>query len=423
MPKKNSSNLINNSHHSKEEVEPTESTTQHSSTTTTRILVSVLVLSLGVIIAFYLQLTSSSSASSTTSSSSRISDLPSFSVCSSLSDDLDAVISPSPTSERSEEVQSYIYNGSAKLLSFGTRVAGATNKGRRRALRFIKNFNSCLQNQTENSTSFKWIAKEDKFSENTVLGPRQFTNFILESECSVMHKKKDDDEKEDENPNNQQKHLVIAAHWDSKLFKEFEFVGACDSAVPVVMMMRLAKQVTSFFLHRLHHNQHVDCSSLPKITFMFLDGEEAFVNWAGNDNTYGSRHLANVYEKEGKLKSISLFMLLDLLGPKQPQLWNYFKDKTGDHFTRMQQIEEKQRTKDQLRRTKSPSTFFSSLPHRGGVDDDHRHWMQKGVPILHIIPLPFPPEWHKQGDTIDTIDFEETVVDLYNIISEFVLTF
>ena len=99
---------------------------------------------------------------------------------------------------------------------------------------------------------------------------------------------------------------------DTKLFKEFEFVGACDSAVPVIMMMRLVRQVAAVFQNNIN-KQNVLCKTLPKITFMFLDGEEAFVDWVGDDNTYGSRHLANVYEKEGKIDSISLFMLL-LLG-------------------------------------------------------------------------------------------------------------
>ena len=56
------------------------------------------------------------------------------------------------------------------------------------------------------------------------------------------------------------------------------------------------------------------------LEFLFFDGEEAFVRWQGNDNTYGSRHLAKVWEENGLLPGIEMFMLLDLLGAKNPQI-------------------------------------------------------------------------------------------------------
>ncbi|MBE3041083.1 M28 family peptidase [Candidatus Bathyarchaeota archaeon] len=31
---------------------------------------------------------------------------------------------------------------------------------------------------------------------------------------------------------------------------------------------------------------------------------------------------------------------------------------------------------------------------RGHIEDDHIPFMQRGVPILHLIPSPFPEQWH-----------------------------
>ena len=33
----------------------------------------------------------------------------------------------------------------------------------------------------------------------------------------------------------------------------------------------------------------------------------------------------------------------------------------------------------------------------GSVEDDHLPFLHKGVPVLHMIPLPFPRVWHTLG--------------------------
>lgn len=41
---------------------------------------------------------------------------------------------------------------------------------------------------------------------------------------------------------------------------------------------------------------------------------------------------------------------------------------------------------------------------RTGIDDDHRPFKELGVPIVHVIPVPFPKVWHKQTDNEKAID-------------------
>lgn len=31
----------------------------------------------------------------------------------------------------------------------------------------------------------------------------------------------------------------------------------------------------------------------------------------------------------------------------------------------------------------------------GGIDDDHRPFLKRGVSVLHVISTPFPHVWHK----------------------------
>ena len=38
------------------------------------------------------------------------------------------------------------------------------------------------------------------------------------------------------------------------------------------------------------------------------------------------------------------------------------------------------------------------------IDDDHKPFERKGVPILHIISSPFPSVWHKSSDNARAIN-------------------
>ena len=41
-----------------------------------------------------------------------------------------------------------------------------------------------------------------------------------------------------------------------------------------------------------------------------------------------------------------------------------------------------------------------------------------GVPVLHLIPAPFPPQWHDVSDTIDNIDLH-SIHDIQLIVAAF----
>ena len=85
--------------------------------------------------------------------------------------------------------------------------------------------------------------------------------------------------------------IVLASHYDTKR-APFRFVGANDGASSTAALLELGRALAA---------------SQPTFTIelLFLDGEEA-VNWdwAGTDNTYGSRHYVQAAQKAGTLAGV-----------------------------------------------------------------------------------------------------------------------
>uniref|UniRef100_A0A1L8DPD7 Glutaminyl-peptide cyclotransferase n=2 Tax=Nyssomyia neivai TaxID=330878 RepID=A0A1L8DPD7_9DIPT len=232
-----------------------------------------------------------------------------------------------------------------------------------------------------------WNVMVDTFDDNTPFGVKTFHNIIA-------------------TPGNASKYLVLAAHYDSKYFEDFEFVAATDSAVPCAMILNLA------------HTLQTELRSLqnPEIGLMvvFFDGEEAFVQWSDTDSIYGARHLAKVWEENGMLQKIELFVLLDLLGAPDPSFFSYFT--TTEQTYNYLMLGERR-----LLRTgfldnysyssvadRKPAKYFQPYTWAANIEDDHIPFLRRGVPILHIIPNPFPDFWHKRTDDLNAVDLVTT---------------
>lgn len=151
------------------------------------------------------------------------------------------------------------------------------------------------------------------------------------------------------------------------------------------------------------------------LQLVFFDGEEAFHQWTSTDSVYGSRNLAEVWEvtpladthplsrRRGSpsvLDTIDVLVLLDLLGAKSPQITSHYKN-TEWMFRELEDIDAYLR-KNKL--VEGDDSWFNALGRGGHIDDDHRPFLQRGVPILHLIPVPFPDVWHKMADNKDALD-------------------
>ncbi|KXS21099.1 hypothetical protein M427DRAFT_130676 [Gonapodya prolifera JEL478] len=242
-----------------------------------------------------------------------------------------------------------------------------------------------------------WSVEEDSFEDTTPYGKKRFTNVIATKDPSARRR------------------VVLAAHFDSKYFENFDFYAATDSAAPCAILLDVAA----------HLDPHLDARSkrgVPEVTlqFIFFDGEEAFKDWTATDSIYGSRHLAAKWESEpgpggaggSVLDSIEVFVLLDLLGSPNPHIHNYF-DATAAAYGRMQdaqrRVEAKARSLAAARGMSYAAVpqFFvddASAVANYGVADDHVPFLTRGVPILHLIPVPFPSVWHTERDNANALD-------------------
>ena len=98
--------------------------------------------------------------------------------------------------------------------------------------------------------------------------------------------------------------LVIGGHYDTKLFRDFPFVGASDGGSSAAFLLELARALKG------------RRNALP-IELLFLDGEEAIVDWTGTDHTYGSRHYVAEARRTGTVKDIRAFVLVDMIGDRE----------------------------------------------------------------------------------------------------------
>ncbi|KAL2188431.1 Pkinase-domain-containing protein [Thermothelomyces heterothallicus CBS 203.75] len=241
-------------------------------------------------------------------------------------------------------------------------------------------------------------------------------------------------------------YLTLVAHYDSKREPE-GFVGATDSAAPCAILMDVARSVDGF-LQRMwaeagekeeEKEEEEEATEWRQrdegIQILFLDGEEAFVKWTDTDSLYGSRALAEEWEAttnpagspfKSPMQQISLFVLLDLLGAPNPRVPSYFQ---GTHwaYQRMAALEGRLRQLGLLESKPGKEPFLPesgkmATQFGGGVyvGDDHVPFMQRGAPVLHLIPGPFPDVWHTLDDDGEHLDIP-TVKDWARIVTAFTL--
>jgi peptidase M28-like protein len=180
--------------------------------------------------------------------------------------------------------------------------------------------------------------------------------------------------------------LVFAGHYDTKRFDEFTFVGANDGGSSAGFLIELARVLKSR-------------ANAQPIELLFLDGEEAVVEWQGDDHTYGSRHYVEQARKDGSIKDIRALILVDMIGDRDLRIKRESRSTPWltDLIWRA--------AKDARR----PAFVDESTP----IDDDHLPFLEAGVDATDIIDLDYP-WWHQPGDTIDKVAPEslETVGDV-----------
>ncbi|XP_032942537.1 glutaminyl-peptide cyclotransferase-like protein [Catharus ustulatus] len=252
-----------------------------------------------------------------------------------------------------------------------------------------------------------WHLELDTFTARTPRGPVTFSSVVATAAPGDARR------------------LALACHYDTKVLGDTagdsgDFVGATDAAVPCALLLEVAAALDAHLRDRERQ--------APPLTLqlLFLDGEEAFEAWSDSDSLYGARHLAAKMAARGhpagsEVTAMSLFVLLDLLGAPGPAIHSHFPQ-TQRWFLRLHAIEQRLRALRLLRAAPPAPPFFRLSPAPGPVEDDHVPFLRRGVPVLHVIPTPFPRVWHSLGDTEQSLD-RDTVTDLARILLVFVAEF
>lgn len=200
----------------------------------------------------------------------------------------------------------------------------------------------------------------DRFTARTPDGPLEMENIIAKF------------------PGKSGKAIAISGHYDTK--KLANFVGANDGGSSTGMLLEFAAA--------LQGRPRID-----DVYLVFFDGEESVrPEWAGEDNTYGSRHLAEKWAQDGTNRRLKGLINVDM---------------TGDRNLRLIYDENSTRSLRDLVWDVADSLGYSaSFPRQpSGIDDDHIPFLKAGVRAVDMIDFDSQSTfWHTPRDTMDKLD-------------------
>jgi glutaminyl-peptide cyclotransferase len=177
-------------------------------------------------------------------------------------------------------------------------------------------------------------------------------------------------------PGRRSDRIVLATHYDTKLFRDFRFVGASDGASSTAAVLELGR-----VLKGQPHEYTIELA--------FFDGEEAVLEWRDGDNTYGSRHYVEAAQKAGMLGSLKALVLLDMIGDRNLTIR---RDSNSTKWLT-----------DLVWASARRVGHASSFPNdETTIDDDHMPFVRAGVPSVDIIDLDYPA-WHTAQDDLDHV--------------------
>lgn len=190
--------------------------------------------------------------------------------------------------------------------------------------------------------------------------------------------------------------IIIASHYDTKYMEDEVFVGANDAGSSTAVVLELARVLaaTPAEERRFPHT----------LQFVFFDGEEAVVEWEGDDNTYGSRHFVERLQATNQTKRVKAMILLDMVGDADLSIPKEYQSSAW--------------LANILHETAHELGYGAHFPKTTHViADDHIPFLKAGIPAVDLIDFtygtdevnfgPGGPEnayWHTARDTVDKLN-------------------
>jgi Zn-dependent M28 family amino/carboxypeptidase len=174
--------------------------------------------------------------------------------------------------------------------------------------------------------------------------------------------------------------VVLTGHYDTKLMSGQQFVGANDGGSSTGFLLEMAR---------------VHCGRPRKqdLLLVWLDGEEAVQNWTANDSLYGSRYLAQVWQKNGTLPRVRALINIDMIGD-------------GD-LALVYEINSTAWLRTMFWDGAAKLGYSAHFPRlENAIEDDHIPFLRAGVAAVDLIDFDYGPGnswWHTDRDTIDKL--------------------
>ena len=176
--------------------------------------------------------------------------------------------------------------------------------------------------------------------------------------------------------------IVILGHYDTVYpLRNSAFVGANDGGSSTAILLEYANQL---------RGKKRDGYS---VWLVWTDGEEAVRQWTDTDSLYGTRHLAEQWEKDGTLKKIKALLVMDMIGDADLNI-----DRATNGTPWLIDL-----VYEAAKRGGYQSHFYARA---GDISDDHLPFVKRGVPSVDVIDLDYGYNnvfHHSVEDTLDKL--------------------
>ena len=220
--------------------------------------------------------------------------------------------------------------------------------------------------------------EEDAFTANTPIGAVAMRNFIVRF------------------PGKKDGIIVLATHYETNYWlRNINFVGANDGGSTTGLLLAIGDQLRM----QTNGGKKLDGYS---VWLLFDDGEESIQpTWTDSDSTYGTRHLAARWGRDGTLRKVKAFILADMIGDKDLDIQR--ESRSADWLVALVRQAAKKFGYDRY--------FFQR---EGPVEDDHLPFVERGVSSIDVIDLDYGPNnsyHHTAQDTLHKISAHSLTLD------------
>ncbi len=219
----------------------------------------------------------------------------------------------------------------------------------------------CRQHLEARLAEQGWSVERRSFERDTPVGKITFVNLLARYGGAAAHRK--------------EPRWLVCAHYDTKIFRDFAFVGANDAGSGTGALVELSRVLS----------RHPALAR--QVELVFFDGEEAIVDYTGIDGLYGSRRYA--LELRNRAHRPVAGILWDMIADRDLRI-----TLPADSPPRLARLVFESAEALGVR-----GAFTLS---RQSILDDHVPLNGAGVPTIDLIDFEYPP-WHTRADTMDQL--------------------